>query len=561
MPHELPDNLHSVIARIYAARNVTSADDIDLSLNVLPDPFLLKDIDKAVDHIKADILAGSKILIIGDFDADGATSTAVAIRGLQLLGCSNIDFLVPNRFEYGYGLTPEIVNLAKQYSPDLIITVDNGIASIDGVAAANAADIPVIVTDHHLPGAQLPDAVAIVNPNQPGCQFPGKSLAGVGVMFYLLLALRTRMRESGAIPGNIQPNMAQLLDLVALGTIADVVPLDKINRVLVSQGLARIRSGKACEGIKALAGLANRPLHRLTSSDLGFTLGPRLNAAGRLDDMSLGIRCLLSNSSSESRQIASQLDQLNRERKLIQSDMQADADRIVDKQIASLEQMPKSLCLYEPHWHQGVVGLVASRLKEKLHRPVIAFAPGDKGQIKGSARSVEGLHIRDALDALATRHPGLLTKFGGHAMAAGMTLMERDLDDFRKAFEEEVDRHLSHDDLKGVLHSDGLLTGNEFSLEFAELLARSGPWGQAFPEPRFDGNFQVVSQRVVGGQHLKMVLEVPGEQGSIDAIGFGMAPAGQVPGWGLIRTVYRLDINEYRNQSSVQLLLEYAEPV
>lgn len=555
--HQLPEGLHPTIARIYAARNILTADELDLSLHSLPGPEKLKGMDLAVTLIAEAIAAQHKILVVGDFDADGATSCAVAVRGLRLLGAQQVDFLVPNRFEYGYGLTPEILELAKQVQPQLIITVDNGIASIDGIAAANAAGIPVIVTDHHLPGTQLPDAAAIVNPNQPGCSFPSKALAGVGVMFYVLLGLRRYMRAAGQLTEDRQPNMAQLLDLVALGTIADVVPLDRINRTLVAQGLSRIRAGQACAGIKALAALVNRPLHRVVSSDLGFFMGPRLNAAGRLDDMSIGIRCLLTDSSNEANIIAAQLDQLNRERRTIQNSMEVDADRIVESLVDSLDVLPKSLCLYEPHWHQGIVGLVASRLKERLHRPVIAFAPGDSGLIKGSARSVEGLHIRDALDAVATRQPGLLSKFGGHAMAAGMTINEDDLAAFREAFEAEVDHHLDYDDLKGVIHSDGELAAAELTLQFAESLVVAGPWGQAFPEPVFEGVFDVLSERVVGETHLKLVLAADTR---IDAIGFGMAPDGRAPGWQRIRAVFRLGVNEFRNQLSAQLLLEHAEP-
>jgi single-stranded-DNA-specific exonuclease len=556
--HQLPEDLHPAIARIYAARNILTAEELDLSLQALPGPESLKGMDVAVELIANAITAQQKILVVGDFDADGATSCAVAVRGLRLLGAQKVDFLVPNRFEYGYGLTPEILELAKQYQPELIITVDNGIASIEGIAAANVTGIPVIVTDHHLPGQQLPNAAAIVNPNQPGCQFPSKALAGVGVMFYVLLGLRQHMRATGQLTEDRQPNMAQLLDLVALGTVADVVPLDRINRTLVAQGLSRMRAGHACAGIKALAGLVNRPVHRLVSTDLGFFMGPRLNAAGRLDDMTIGIRCLLTDSMNEANTIAAQLDQLNRERRIIQSNMEADADGIVETLVDNMDVLPKSLCLYEPHWHQGVVGLVASRLKERLHRPVIVFAPGDNGQIKGSARSIEGLHIRDALDAVATGHPVLLSKFGGHAMAAGMTINEGDLDAFRTAFETEVDRHLDYDDLKGVVLSDGELQQGELTLDFAELLASAGPWGQGMPEPVFEGEFEVMSERVVGETHLKLILAADTR---VDAIGFGMAPDGCAPGWRRIRVVFRLGVNEFRNQLSAQLFLEHAEPI
>ncbi|MDH5634013.1 MAG: single-stranded-DNA-specific exonuclease RecJ [Gammaproteobacteria bacterium] len=557
--HTLPDDLHPLLRRIYAARNVTDPTQLDMSLQSLPGHDQLKGMAQAAKRIADAIEAGDKILVVGDFDADGATSCAVAVRGLRALGAGQVDFLVPNRFEFGYGLTPAIVGLAAKYSPDLIITVDNGIASINGVNAANDAGIPVVVTDHHLPGDQLPDAAAIVNPNQPGCSFPGKSLAGVGVLFYVLLGVRHELRTRGCFDASAQPNLAMLLDLVALGTVADVVPLDRINRVLVSQGLARIRAGQCCPGIHSLALIAGRPMHRLNTSDLGFFLGPRLNAAGRIDDMSLGIRCLLTDSAAEARQLAETLDKLNLERRQIQQSMQDDADKAL-KECTDGYEHRKSICLYQPHWHQGVVGLVASRLKERFHRPVIAFAPGDSGELKGSGRSIEGFHIRDALDRVATRYPGLLHKFGGHAMAAGLSLDVKHLESFVDAFEETAGVLLDADSLVGSMYTDGELEPEHFNLEVAELLARSGPWGQGFPEPAFEGEFSVTSKRLVGDNHLKLVLQPIKGGVDIEAIAFGMAPDGVVPDLRRVYAVFRLEVNDFRNRIVAQLRIEHLEP-
>jgi single-stranded-DNA-specific exonuclease len=494
------------------------------------------------------------------------------VLALRAMGAAAVDFLVPNRFEYGYGLTPEIVAVAAQRGPDLIITVDNGISSIDGVAAANAAGMRVLITDHHLPGRELPAAAAIVNPNQPGCDFPSKCLAGVGVIFYVLSALRTELRKRSwfARQNIAEPNLADYLDLVALGTVADVVPLDYNNRILVQQGLRRIRAGRARPGIKALLEVANRVPQRVVSTDLAFAVGPRLNAAGRLDDMSLGIQCLLTDDPMLARDIAQQLDELNRDRRAIEADMQREALAALDSvHLGEASALPWGVCLYRADWHQGVIGILASRIKDRYHRPAIVFADADPSQglggevIKGSARSIPGLHIRDALDTVATRHPGLLSKFGGHAMAAGLSLAREQFPAFEAAFDAVVREQLSADDLTAVLWSDGPLAAEQFTLELAQSLREGGPWGQHFPEPLFDGEFLLVQQRIVGERHLKMVLADPQQPARIlDAIAFHVDTR-RWPNAGLekVRVAYRLDINEWRGQQSVQLLVEYLEPV
>lgn len=553
--------LHPVLGRVYQHRGVSSVDELDYRLERLPSPDTLKGLPAAM-HLLVDALQCEKrILVVGDFDADGATSTAVALRGLRALGATQVDFLVPNRFTYGYGLTPGIVALARERQPDLIVTVDNGISSIDGVAAAKAAGIAVLITDHHLPGEQLPDADAIVNPNQHGCVFPDKSLAGVGVMFYVLLALRKTLREvNWFVSKNIaEPNLATLLDLVALGTVADVVPLSHINRILVQQGLLRIRAGKCCEGIRALAGVAKKELPRLIAADFGFGLAPRINAAGRLDDMSHGIGCLLTDDPQLARQYAVELDDMNRERRSIENDMQATA--LNDARFSrwhDAELLPWSLCLYDSSWHQGVIGILAGRLKEKFHRPAIVFADAGEHEIKGSARSVSGLHIRDALDSIAARHPHILSKFGGHAMAAGLTLQREHFEMFCELFEQEVQLWLDESDLEAVLVSDGELAANELNLGLAEQLRAAGPWGQRFPEPLFDGVFTIKSQRIVGEKHLKLRLAVPeSDSAFIEAIAFNVdtavwpnAAATQV------HVAYGLDVNEYNGLRSLQLLVK-----
>ncbi|GAB3388718.1 single-stranded-DNA-specific exonuclease RecJ [Azotobacter armeniacus] len=568
LPERLPDlgDLPPLLTRLYAARGVQSAAELDKGLARLLPYCQLKGIEAAVDLLVEALRERRRILFVGDFDADGATASTVGVLGLRLLGAAHVDYLVPNRFEYGYGLTPEIVAVALERRPELLVTVDNGISSLDGVAAARAAGLRVLVTDHHLPGRELPAADAIVNPNQPDCDFLSKAMAGVGVIFYVLLALRARLRELGwfagegrAGQGPAEPNLAELLDLVALGSVADVVPLDANNRILVHQGLARIRAGRARLGLRALLEVAGRDPRRITATDLGFILGPRLNAAGRLDDMSLGIECLLCDDEVLARDMAVQLDQLNQDRKAIEQDMQREA--LARLRELRAEELPFGLCLFEPDWHQGVIGILAARLKERYHRPAIAFADAGDGLLKGSARSVPGFHIRDALDAVATRHPGLIDKFGGHAMAAGLSLSQESLGAFAAAFDAEVRRQLCADDLTGRLLSDGQLGVEEFHLDLARALRQAGPWGQHFPEPLFHGMFQVVQQRLVGERHLKLVVRSECGALQLDAIAFNIDRE-QWPNptvrW--VELAYRLDVNEYRGQERVQLLVVHIEP-
>ncbi|MFC2970824.1 single-stranded-DNA-specific exonuclease RecJ [Azotobacter bryophylli] len=560
LPETLPDlgDLPPLLTRLYAARGVQSAAELDKGLARLMPYSQLKGIEAAVDLLVEALEKRQRILFVGDFDADGATASTVGVLGLRLLGAAQVDYLVPNRFEYGYGLTPEIVAVALERRPDLLVTVDNGISSIDGVAAAKAAGLKVLVTDHHLPGRELPAADAIVNPNQPGCDFPSKALAGVGVIFYVLLALRARLRQRDwfARRGIAEPNLAELLDLVALGSVADVVPLDANNRILVHQGLARIRAGRARPGLRALLEVAGRDHRRITSTDLGFILGPRLNAAGRLDDMSLGIECLLCEDEPLARDMAVQLDALNQDRKAIEQGMQREA--LAQLRDLPTEQLPFGLCLFEPDWHQGVIGILASRLKERYHRPTIAFADAGDGLLKGSARSIPGFHIRDALDAVAARHPGLISKFGGHAMAAGLSLPQANFGAFSAAFDAEVRRQLAEEDLAGRLLSDGQLGAEEFHLELARALRQAGPWGQHFPEPLFHGVFEIVQQRLVGERHLKMVLRTECGSRQLDAIAFNVDRE-QWPNptvrWAEL--AYKLDVNEFRGQESVQLLVTH----
>jgi single-stranded-DNA-specific exonuclease len=563
LPAQLPDlgDLPPLLTRLYAARGVQSAAELDKGLARLIPYQQLKGIDAAVDLLVQALQQRQRILIVGDFDADGATASSVGVLGLRMLGAAHVDYLVPNRFEYGYGLTPEIVAVALQRQPELLVTVDNGISSVDGVAAAKEAGLKVLVTDHHLPGPELPAADAIVNPNQPGCAFPSKALAGVGVMFYVLLALRARLRELGwfAKAGISEPNLGELLDLVALGSVADVVPLDANNRILVHQGLARIRAGRARPGLRAVLEVAGRQHARITSTDLGFILGPRLNAAGRLDDMSLGIECLLCEDEALARDMAQQLDELNKDRKAIEQGMQREA--LAQLKDLPVESLPFGLCLFEPDWHQGVIGILASRLKERYHRPAIAFADAGDGLLKGSARSVPGLHIRDALDAVAARHPGLISKFGGHAMAAGLSLPQEHFGAFAAAFDAEVRRQLSEDDLTGRLLSDGQLGAEEFHLELAKALRHAGPWGQHFPEPLFHGVFQIVTQRVVGEKHLKLVLKTECGSLTLDGIAFNVdRDIWPNPNVRWVELAYKLDVNEYQGRESVQLMVAHLAP-
>ncbi|MBD8474207.1 single-stranded-DNA-specific exonuclease RecJ [Pseudomonas sp. CFBP 8770] len=561
LPQTLPflGDMPPLLNRLYAARGVSSAEELDKSLARLIPFQRLKGIQAAVELLVTAIDQRQRILIVGDFDADGATASAVGVLGLRLLGAAHVDYLVPNRFEYGYGLTPEIVAVALQREPQLLVTVDNGISSVEGVAAAKAAGLQVLVTDHHLPGHELPAADAIVNPNQPGCEFPSKNLAGVGVIFYVLMALRARLRELGRYAQVPQPNIGELLDLVALGSVADVVPLDANNRILVHQGLERIRAGRARPGITAILEVARREHARITSTDLGFILGPRLNAAGRLDDMSLGIECLLSTDLPSAQTIAAQLDGLNQDRKSIEQGMQREA--LAQLKELALESMPFGLCLFDAQWHQGVIGILASRLKERYHRPTIAFADAGDGLLKGSARSVQGFHIRDALDAVAARHPQLISKFGGHAMAAGLTLPQENFPAFCEAFDAQVRTQLCEEDLTGRLLSDGTLGAEEFHLELARALRNAGPWGQHFPEPMFHGVFQLVEQRVVGERHLKVTLKTECGSVSLDGIAFGIdREVWPDPSIRWVQLAYKLDLNEFRGRETVQLLITHIEP-
>nr|WP_298113153.1 single-stranded-DNA-specific exonuclease RecJ [uncultured Pseudomonas sp.] len=562
LPAVMPDlgNLPPLLTRLYAARGVQSAADLDKGLARLIPYQQMKGMDAAVELLVQGLQQGQRMLIVGDFDADGATASTVGMLGLRMLGAAHVDYLVPNRFEYGYGLTPEIVAVALEREPQLLITVDNGISSVEGVAAAKAAGLTVLVTDHHLPGAELPAADAIVNPNQPGCEFPSKAMAGVGVMFYVLLALRARLREIGWFSvQRPEPNLGELLDLVALGSVADVVPLDANNRILVHQGLARIRAGRARPGLRAILEVAGRDHRRITSTDLGFILGPRLNAAGRLDDMSLGIECLLCDDEALARDMAVQLDQLNQDRKAIEQGMQREA--LAQLKDLPLADMPFGLCLFEADWHQGVIGILASRMKERYHRPTIAFADAGDGVLKGSARSVPGFHIRDALDAVAAKHPQLISKFGGHAMAAGLSLPQENFGAFAVAFDAEVRRQLCEDDLTGRLLSDGALSLEEFHLPLAKELRNAGPWGQHFPEPLFHGVFQLTQQRIVGERHLKMVLKTECGGQTLDGIAFNIdRELWPNPTVRWVELAYKLDVNEYRGQETVQLLIAHIQP-
>jgi len=570
----LPADLHPVLARIYAARQVRSHQELDHSLERLLPPQGLMGVERAVALLADAVKTHKRILIVADFDADGATSCALAVRALRAMGARDVRYVVPNRFEYGYGLTPEIVAVAAQQQPELLITVDNGITSIDGVQAAQARGIKVLITDHHLAGTALPAADAIVNPNQPGDEFPSKNLAGVGVIFYVMLALRAHLRASNWFSENglTVPNLANFLDLVALGTVADVVPLDHNNRILVAQGIKRLNQGQGSAGIVALLAVGGRHagslekagLHKnsdISATDLGFIAAPRLNAAGRLTDMALGIECLLSNDPADAHEKAHRLDALNRERRTIEAGMQQQALAALDTLRLSEADanLPRGLCLFDASWHQGVIGILAARIKDRLHRPVIAFALANADEIKGSARSVPGLHIRDALEACATRHPGLLAKFGGHAMAAGLSLRRADFETFSAAFDAEVCRHLDAADLHGRLWTDGELDATDLALDFAETLRRAGPWGQGFPEPLFDGRFEVVGTRVVGEKHLKLTLRHP--QGKmVEAIAFNQAEAPAARGQ-LLDIAYRLDINSYQGNQTLQLVIEYLAPV
>ncbi|MEQ1881570.1 MAG: single-stranded-DNA-specific exonuclease RecJ [Burkholderiales bacterium] len=544
-------NLHPVLARVYAARGIADAAELDTSLaGLLPVGGLTNCV--AMAGILADAIAANRrLLIVADYDADGATACAIGMLALQSFG-AQVEYIVPNRFEYGYGLTPEIVRLAAERRPDFLITVDNGIASVEGVAEAATLGMQVLITDHHLPGPQLPAAACIVNPNQAGCPFASKHLAGVGVMFYVVMALRAELRTRGHFSSRPEPNLAELLDLVALGTVADVVQLDGNNRILVEQGLARIRAGRARPGSAALFQVAARDPSQASNYDLGFVLGPRLNAAGRLTDMSLGIECLLSRDAARAQELAAQLDSLNRERREIESGMQESA-------LAALKNIEAgdnwSLCLYDPSWHQGVIGILAARLRERFHRPAIAFAPADNGEAKGSGRSIRGLHLRDALDRVSKLHPDLILRFGGHAAAAGLTIRQPDVARFTAAFEQAVRSLIGPADLEQIIETDGSLSATEIDLPLAESLS-ARLWGQGFAEPKFCEPYEVAEQRLVGGRHMKLRLRSPGSSRLFDAIAFGQANT--LPE--KITAVFRLQVNEFRGNRTPQLLIDHWQP-
>lgn len=573
----LPASVPAPIQQIYASRGMKSANELELNLANLQgmaDGSTLKGIDRACELLYQALINKTRIIIVGDFDADGATSTALMMSGLHLFGSHHHNFIVPNRFEYGYGLTPEIVDIAHQQQAQMLITVDNGISCIAGVTRAKELNMQVIVTDHHLPGNEVPPADAIVNPNQHGCTFPSKALAGVGVAFYLMLTLRKYCREQNyfEVQNIAEPNIAQLLDLVALGTVADVVSLDVNNRILVSQGLKRIRAGQTRPGIQALIEIANRNQQRLVASDFGFALGPRINAAGRLDDMSYGINCLLATDLSTARVMAAELDDLNKARREIEQGMQQEAERVM----ASLEhgsddinELPFAIALYQKDWHQGVIGIVAGRLKEKFHRPCIVFANAsddvnEESEIKGSARSIPGLHIRDLLEHIDSQNPELISKFGGHAMAAGLSIKQKNFALFQQKFNELAEQWLKPEDLDSVIISDGDLSTDLLTLAFAEQLREAGPWGQNFPEPLFDDTFTLVQQRIVGEKHLKIVVQKKTETDTqvFDGIAFNI----DVKAWPnstveQVHLAYRLDVNEFRGKRTVQLMIEDIQAV
>ncbi|ARO97476.1 MULTISPECIES: single-stranded-DNA-specific exonuclease RecJ [Vibrio] len=563
----LPDSIPPILKRIYINRGITDLSQLETSARGLHSYQKLGGIEQAVDLLFQAIKEQKRIIVVGDFDADGATSSALSVLALRMLGSHNVDYLVPNRFEDGYGLSPEVVDQALELGAEMIMTVDNGVSSIEGVRYAKENGITVLVTDHHLPGQVLPDVDAMVNPNLESCSFPSKALAGVGVAFYLMMALCVHMRKHNwfAEQGMQEPKLMELIDLVALGTVADVVPLDENNRILVHQGLQRIRAGKARPGIQALIEVAKRDARRLVASDFGFALGPRINAAGRLDDMSFGVELLMCNNIHAARRMASELDGLNQTRKEIEEGMKQEAMAFCERlQFGEGNELPYGLALFQRDWHQGVIGILASRIKEKFHRPVIAFADGGEGTIKGSCRSIPGLHMRDALDFIDTQNPGLIIKFGGHAMAAGLTIKEQDFERFSRLFDEVVKKELDEAALKGVIMSDGELKPEEFSMHVAEQLRSGGPFGQAFPEPIFDGEFKVLHQKLVGEKHLKLMLE-PLYKGHptnvmIDGIAFNVDlrrwPDASVK---TVRLAYKLDVNEFRGNQSLQLMIDHIE--
>jgi single-stranded-DNA-specific exonuclease len=558
----LPRDIHPVLRRVYAARRVLAAEELDYGIHRLHPPERLDGMDAAAALLRRHLDDG-RILVVGDFDADGATSTVLALWALRAMGAREVDYLVPNRFEFGYGLSPEIVKLAAERQPSLIVTVDNGISSHAGVRLARSFGIEVLITDHHLPGDTLPDAHAIVNPNLPGSGFPSPHLAGVGVIFYVLLGLRALLRREGWFTrgGREEPNLAEGLDLVALGTVADLVPLDRNNRLLVHQGLQRMRAGRLRPGLEALVRVAGRDRAGLTAADLAFAIAPRLNAAGRLDDMAHGIEALLCEDTGRAWDLALVLDGMNRARRDIEAKMQAEAETVVRNQhLAVPENLPPALCLHDRRWHQGIVGLVASRIKDRVHRPVIVFADAGGGMLKGSARSVAGVHVRDAIERVAASDPELVPRFGGHAMAAGLSIPATGLRRFTAGFQAAVAEMADADAFDGVLHTDGELEPKHLSLEVAELIREGGPWGKGFPEPVFDGLFQVLERRVLRERHLKLLLQQPGMASPIEGIAFNAAEEWLAEGADRLRLVYRLDVNDFRGLRRPQLVIEHLEP-
>ncbi|WP_233768693.1 single-stranded-DNA-specific exonuclease RecJ [Haemophilus influenzae] len=555
---------HPLLDRLYRARHIKNTKELDRTLKSMLNPNQLYGIDQAVNLLVEAYQQQQKIVIVGDFDADGATSTALSVLALRQLGFSDVDYLVPNRFEQGYGLSIPVAEMALEKGVQLLMTVDNGVSSFEGIAFLKEKGIRVLVTDHHLPPETLPPADAIVNPNLSQCHFPSKSLAGVGVAFYLMLAVRAKFRELGIFTAETQPNFTDLLDLVALGTVADVVPLDQNNRILAYQGLMRIRARRCRPGIIALAEVANRNVEQFTSSDIGFCIGPRLNAAGRLDNMSIGVELLLANEMSKARELALDLDQLNQTRKEIEAGMKLEAIKICQNLTALFKELPYGITLYQPDWHQGVLGIVSSRVKDQYHRPVIAFTQDGEGILKGSARSIEGLHMRDVLERIHSQHPNIILKFGGHAMAAGLSIREEYFADFQHLFNQTVADWFDEEHMQSIIWTDGELNSNEFNLETAELIKSVGTWGQGFPEPCFDGEFKILDQRAIGQNknHLKMLLEP--KQGGIllDAIAFNINTR-LYPDLSIkqARLAYKLDINEFRGNRSLQLLVDYIEPI
>jgi len=559
----LPDLIHPVLKRVYASRNIKSSKDLDYSLSSLIPFEQLSGINDAVILLQEMLEQKKRMLIIADFDADGATSCALAIRGLTAMGAKDVIYVVPNRFEHGYGLSPEIVDVALDYDPDLIITVDNGISSICGVEYARKNGVKVLITDHHLPAKELPNADVIVNPQLANDKFPSKNLAGVGVIFYILLALRAKLKQEYWFENNNidYPNLANFLDLVALGTIADLVPLDKNNRTMVAHGLKLIKNNKSKPGIYALLNQAGRQLSKLTSSDLSFAVAPRLNAAGRLTDMSLGIECLLTDDEDDAIKIAGKLNRLNIERRKIQDNMQEEALAELEKYLQDTSgEIPYGICIYDKDWHQGVVGILASKIKEKFNRPVIVFAKENEGVLKGSARSISGLHIKDVFDEIATLHPDLILTFGGHAMAAGLTIKESEYSNFSNIFNKYANQYISSDRLEDAYLTDGELSDEDFTVPLAQAIQDAGPWGQSFPEPTFAGQFKILDKRVVGENHLKLKLQSRDNSATLDAIAFNMTDTNWPPETQQIVSTYRLGINDFQGNTQVQLFLEHIEP-